>query len=90
MTSVINVNLPQQSYEIAIASGSLELLGQRMADLKLGKKVLLVSNPTIFKHYGEKSINLWKMLAFKLLAIVSQPENATKLLILFKNSTILP
>ncbi|AUT02919.1 3-dehydroquinate synthase [Nostoc sp. CENA543] len=56
MTSVINVNLPQQSYEIAIASGSLEQLGQRMADLKLGKKVLLVSNPTIFKHYGEKSI----------------------------------
>ncbi|WP_066381770.1 MULTISPECIES: 3-dehydroquinate synthase [unclassified Anabaena] len=57
MTSIINVNLPQQSYEIAIAPGSLEQLGQRMADLKLGKKVLLVSNPTIFKHYGEKTIN---------------------------------
>ncbi|AFY47749.1 3-dehydroquinate synthase [Nostoc sp. PCC 7524] len=65
MTSVINVNLPQQSYEIAIASGSLEQLGQRMADLKLGKKVLLVSNPTIFKHYGEKAINSLESAGFQ-------------------------
>ncbi|MBD2355284.1 3-dehydroquinate synthase [Tolypothrix sp. FACHB-123] len=56
MTSVISVNLPQQSYEIAIAPGSLEQLGDRMSSLQLGKKVLLVSNPTIFKHYGEKAI----------------------------------
>ncbi|MBD2197489.1 MULTISPECIES: 3-dehydroquinate synthase [Calothrix] len=56
MTSVISVNLPQQSYDIAIAPGSLEQLGEKMSSLKLGKKVLLVSNPTIFKHYGEKAI----------------------------------
>ncbi|MBD2203501.1 3-dehydroquinate synthase [Calothrix sp. FACHB-1219] len=56
MTSVISVNLPQQSYEIAIAPGSLEQLGEKMSSFKLGKKVLLVSNPTIFKHYGEKAI----------------------------------
>ncbi len=56
MTSVINVNLPQQSYEIAIASGSLDQLGESITGLKLGKKVLVVSNPTIFKHYGERAI----------------------------------
>ena len=56
MTSVINVNLPQQSYEIAIAPGSLDRLGEQMTSLQLGKKVLLVSNPTIFKHYGERAI----------------------------------
>ncbi|OUL23741.1 3-dehydroquinate synthase [Nostoc sp. T09] len=55
MTSVIKVNLPQQSYEIAIAPGSLDRLGEQMSSLKLGKKVLLVSNPTIFKHYGERA-----------------------------------
>jgi 3-dehydroquinate synthase len=55
MTSVITVNLPQQSYEIAIAS--LDQLGQGMASLKLGKKVLLVSNPTIFKNFGERAVN---------------------------------
>ena len=56
MTSVINVNLPEQSYEIAIAPSSLDQLGQQMASLKLGKKVLLVSNPTILKHFGERAI----------------------------------
>ncbi|MDZ8054891.1 MAG: 3-dehydroquinate synthase [Aulosira sp. ZfuVER01] len=55
MSSVIKVNLPQQSYEIAIAPGSLDRLGEQMTSLKLGKKVLLVSNPTIFKHYGERA-----------------------------------
>ncbi|NMG11599.1 3-dehydroquinate synthase [Brasilonema sp. UFV-L1] len=63
MTS-ISVNLPQQSYEIAIGQGiasqaaqsplSIDQLGEKMSNLKLGRKVLLVSNPTIFKNYGER------------------------------------
>lgn len=56
MTSTIAVNLPQQSYEIKIASDSLDTLGQSMTSLQLGKKVLLVSNSTIFPHYGERAI----------------------------------
>jgi 3-dehydroquinate synthase len=64
MTSVINVNLPQQSYEIAIAPASLDQLGQSMANLQLGKKVLVVSNPTIFKHYGERAIASLKSAGF--------------------------
>jgi 3-dehydroquinate synthase len=56
MTSVIRVNVPQQSYEIVIASGSLKELGTRMQSLNLGQKVLLVSNPDIFKHYGETAV----------------------------------
>ena len=56
MSSVIHVDLPQQAYDIAIAPGSLDQLGQSMTDLNLGKKVLVVSNPTIFKHYGERVI----------------------------------
>jgi len=56
MASVITVNLPQQSYEIAIAPGCLSRLGEYVAELNLGKKVLLVSNPTIFQHYGQKAI----------------------------------
>ncbi len=56
MTSIISVDLPQQSYDIAIAPHSLEQLGQQMTTLNLGKKVLLVSNPTIFRHYGQRAI----------------------------------
>ena len=54
--TVISVELPQQSYEVAIAPGGLSHLGAWMQPLKLGQKVLLVSNPTIFKRYGEEVI----------------------------------
>jgi 3-dehydroquinate synthase len=56
MASTIRVNLPQQSYEIAIAPGSLGLLGGHLAKLNLGKKILVVSNPTVFPLYGESAI----------------------------------
>ncbi|GAB4377314.1 MAG: 3-dehydroquinate synthase [Elainellaceae cyanobacterium] len=56
MKSVITVELPQQSYEIVIASGGLSHLGNWMQPLRLGQKVLLVSNPTVFQHYGEQAI----------------------------------
>ncbi len=65
MASIINVNLPQQSYEIAIASSSLDKLGEQMTLLKLGKKVLLVSNQTIFKHFGERAIASLKAAGFE-------------------------
>lgn len=53
MNSVIHVNLPQTNYDIAIAPGSLEQVGHHLQQLNLGKKVLLVSNPTVFEYYGE-------------------------------------
>ncbi|MEA5620101.1 3-dehydroquinate synthase [Cronbergia sp. UHCC 0137] len=56
MSSVIKVNLPENAYEIAIAPASLDQLGEKMSSLQLGKKVLLVSNPMIFKHYGTRAI----------------------------------
>ena len=60
MASVIDVTLPQNSYQIAIAHNSLDELGAKMQGLssgkKLGLKVLLVSNPTVFGHYGERAI----------------------------------
>jgi 3-dehydroquinate synthase len=50
----IAVALPQTPYNITIGSGNLITIGQAMQapELKLGKKVLVVSNPSIFKHYG--------------------------------------
>jgi len=56
MKSVITVELPQQAYDVAIAPGGLTQLGRWMQPLKLGKKVLLVSSPPIFRHYGERAI----------------------------------
>ncbi|MBV6624182.1 MAG: 3-dehydroquinate synthase [Rivularia sp. (in: Bacteria)] len=57
MSSAIKVNLPLSSYEIAIAPSSLDKLGNYMNNLQLGKKVLLVSNSTVFEHYGELALS---------------------------------
>lgn len=53
MTTVIPVPLPQTPYQIIISCGSLTNLGQFLHPLKLGKKILLVSNPEIFDYYGQ-------------------------------------
>jgi 3-dehydroquinate synthase len=57
MNSVITVPLPQQAYQIEIGPGGLDQLGCRIASctgLKPGQKLLLVSNPAIFKHFGQR------------------------------------
>ncbi len=57
MSSVIPVPLPQSPYEIINAPGELSNLGHYLSQLKLGKKVLLVSNPEIFEFYGDIALN---------------------------------
>ncbi|MEM7593429.1 MAG: 3-dehydroquinate synthase [Cyanobacteria bacterium P01_A01_bin.83] len=52
----ITVNLPQNSYQINIAPGSLEQIGSQITKLNLGQKVLLISNPEIFSYYGKTAI----------------------------------
>lgn len=56
METIIPVRLPQQSYEIAIAAGGLQQLGKSLVEraaLKPGQKMLVVSNPQIFRSYGD-------------------------------------
>ncbi|MBD2484047.1 3-dehydroquinate synthase [Planktothrix sp. FACHB-1365] len=55
MESMIQVNLGSLSYNIAIGAGHLDRLGELITPLKLGKKILLVSNPEIFNYYGERT-----------------------------------
>lgn len=54
---VIPVQLPQQTYEVAIAAGGLAQVGNwlRKAEsaANLGQKILVVSNSQIFRHYGQ-------------------------------------
>ncbi|MEN9227589.1 MAG: 3-dehydroquinate synthase [Gloeomargarita sp. GMQP_bins_120] len=48
----ITVTLGERSYPIAIASGLLHRTGQWLAQMGLKGKVLVVSNPTVFRAYG--------------------------------------
>lgn len=77
MYSVIPVNLPQNAYEIAIALGSLSQLGSYLSKLNLGKKILLVSNPDIFSHYGENAIKSLKNAEFEVFSHLI-PEGETQ------------
>lgn len=63
--SILTVNLPQNSYEIAIASGNLSQLGSQMQRLNLGKKVLIISNPEIFDYYGDTCVKSLEATGFK-------------------------
>ncbi|MBW4623795.1 MAG: 3-dehydroquinate synthase [Cyanosarcina radialis HA8281-LM2] len=70
MSDAIAVNLPVGSYEIAIAPGRLDDLGTACSRLGLGKKVLLVSNPAIFKHYGQRAISALTTAGFAVITCI--------------------
>lgn len=61
MKTLIPVEIPQKPYEIRIATAGLTYLGPWLAGgdtplIPSGRKVLLVSNPVVFKHYGEQAL----------------------------------
>ena len=52
----IAVALAQNTYEISIAPGNLERLGEKCRALGLGEKIMVVSNPAVFGLYGARTI----------------------------------
>lgn len=48
----VRVNLGRRSYSILIGNGLLKSLGSCMKEYNFEKKVLLISNPTVFNLYG--------------------------------------
>ncbi|ASC72550.1 3-dehydroquinate synthase [Halomicronema hongdechloris C2206] len=62
MKAIISVPLPQAAYDIVVAPAGLDHLGAWLAAaepplLKSGQKVLVVSNPTVFRHYGQRVLD---------------------------------
>jgi 3-dehydroquinate synthase len=53
ISSILEVKLPHALYQVVIASNILSKLGSYLEVLDLGQKILLISNPEIFEHYGE-------------------------------------
>jgi 3-dehydroquinate synthase len=65
MESVISVTLPENSYSIYVSNNGLSSLGEKLQQLKIGKKILIVSNPEIFNYYGEITINSLQQAGFE-------------------------
>jgi 3-dehydroquinate synthase len=61
LKSIISVPLPRQPYQVMVASDGIDHLGSWLAGgetplVKPGQKLLLVSNPAIFKYYGDRVV----------------------------------
>jgi 3-dehydroquinate synthase len=52
MEVTIPVELPTSRYSVIIQSQGLQHLGEKCRQLKLGEKIIVVSNPIIFEYYG--------------------------------------
>ena len=76
--SILTVNLPQNTYKIAIASGNLSQLGSQMKQLNLGKKVLLISNPEIFNYYGDICVKSLETAGFQVCTHLIPPGETSK------------
>lgn len=67
--TLIPVQLPQRSYHIAIFPGGLTQLGTffqpQGQSLTLGRKLLVVSNPTIWRHYGTSVLEALMAVGFE-------------------------
>ncbi|MEL6247894.1 MAG: 3-dehydroquinate synthase [Cyanobacteria bacterium J06627_15] len=62
MKTLIPVEIPQNPYTVRIATDGLDFLGAWLAGgetplMAAGQKVLLVSNPVVFKHYGQRVLD---------------------------------
>ncbi|MEO5356683.1 MAG: 3-dehydroquinate synthase [Nitrospirae bacterium YQR-1] len=51
------LDLGPRSYEIIIGSGVIDNVGRLASQLRLGRKIFVISNPTVFSIYGAGVIN---------------------------------
>jgi 3-dehydroquinate synthase len=65
---IVKVSLGDRSYDIEIGSGLGEA-GARLQDLGLGKKIALITNPTIKELYGQKLVDSLKEADFSVMTI---------------------
>ncbi len=80
MEARIQVELPTSRYNIEIATGVLGRLGDRCRELKLGEKIVVVSNPAIFKHYGARVVESLRAAGFQVTTCLLPPGERYKTL----------
>jgi len=64
----VNVNLGEKSYSIVIG-GSLDRVGAELQGLGFGKKMALVTNPSVKKLYGRRAVDSVKAAGFLAMSI---------------------
>jgi 3-dehydroquinate synthase len=64
----VNVRLGERSYDIVIG-GSLDQAGEELQGLGFGKKMALVTNPSVKKLYGRRAVDSVKAAGFLVMSI---------------------
>ena len=64
----VKVRLGKRSYDIEIGTG-LEKTGEHLTDLGFGRKMALVTNPTVKKLYGQRVVDSLKAAGFMVMSI---------------------
>jgi 3-dehydroquinate synthase len=64
----VNVSLGDRSYDIEIGT-SLDRTGERLKDLGFGRKMALITNPTVKKLYGRRVVDSLKAAGFMVMSI---------------------
>lgn len=80
MEATIPVELPTSRYSIEIANQGLQRLGDRCRQLRLGKKIVVVSNPAIFKRYGTTVVESLANEGFEVATCILPPGERYKTL----------
>ncbi|MFN3360156.1 MAG: 3-dehydroquinate synthase [Pseudanabaenaceae cyanobacterium] len=78
---VIPLTLPQYSYDIVIEAGSLSQVGAALRQRGLGTKspkVLVVSHPRIFRHYGAQVMTALRSVSFEPYELLLPPGERYK------------
>lgn len=64
----VKVNLGDRSYDIELGTG-LDQVGARLKELGLGRKMALVTNPTIKKLHGQRLVDSLKAAGFLVMSV---------------------
>jgi 3-dehydroquinate synthase len=70
MEVTIPVQLPTSRYNVVIQHQGLHQLGEKCRELQLGAKIIVVSNPIVFKHYGSEVVEALTQAGFQVFTCI--------------------
>lgn len=66
----IKVNLDDRSYDICTGSDILKDIGDKLKKFAFSPKSAIISNPTVYKLYGKKTLNAIKSAGFDVIPVI--------------------
>ena len=78
MGKKLHVDLKENSYDIFIEKGILNLLGEKIKDIYTGEKIFVITDGNVNKHYGDKLKDSLEKVGFTTKFMILEPGEETK------------